>query len=85
VIEDCLAMIDAIQAPIDRLDVEVHEHAKADPRVRVLTALPGVGELTALVIVADVLAKIGDIGDIGDIARFGSARKPAAWAGHTPR
>jgi transposase len=44
VIEDCLAMIDAIQAPIERLDVEVHQHARADPRVRVLTALPGVGE-----------------------------------------
>jgi transposase len=68
-------MIDAIQAPIDRLDVEVHQHAKADPRVRVLTALPGVGERTALVIVAE----------IGDIARFGSARKLAAWAGLTPR
>jgi transposase len=37
--------------------------------------VPGVGELTALVIVAE----------IGDIARFGSARKLAAWAGLTPR
>jgi transposase len=74
VIEDCLAMIDAIQAPIDRLDDELHEHAKADPRVKVLTALPGVGELTALVILAE----------IGDISRFGSARKLTAWAGLTP-
>jgi transposase len=74
VIEDCLAMIDALQVPIDRLDVEVREHARADPQVRVLTGLPGVGELTALVIVAE----------IGDIARFGSARKLAAWAGLTP-
>src|ERR671925_1122660 len=37
VIEDCLAMIDAVQAPIDRLDVELRGHAKADPRVKVLT------------------------------------------------
>ena len=74
VIEDCLAMIDALQVPIDRLDIEVREHAKADPRVKVLTGLPGVGELTALVIVAE----------IGDIDRFGSARKLAAWAGLTP-
>lgn len=56
VIEDCLAMIDALQAPIDRLDVEVHEHARGDARVKVLTWLPGAGELTALVI----LAEIGD-------------------------
>jgi transposase len=74
VIEDCLALIDALQAPIDRFDVEVRAHAKADPRVQVLTGLPGVGPLTALVILAE----------IGDIARFGSARKLAAWAGLTP-
>jgi transposase len=74
VIEDCLAMIDAVQAPIDRLDVEVRAHAKADPRVKTLTQLPGVGPLTALVILAE----------IGDINRFGSARKLAAWAGLTP-
>lgn len=67
-------MIDALQAPIDRLDVEVHAHAKADPRVKILTRLPGVGELTALVILAE----------IGDIGRFSSARKLAAWAGLTP-
>lgn len=74
VVEDCLAMIDALQAPIGRLDAEVHAHARADPRVKVLTVLPGVGELTALVILAEV----------GDIDRFGSARKLAAWAGLTP-
>jgi transposase len=74
VIDDCLAMIDALQVPIDRLDVEVAEHAKADYRVKVLTALPGVGPLTALIILAE----------IGDIERFDSARKLAAWAGLTP-
>jgi transposase len=74
VIEDCQAMIDAIQAPIDRLDDEVHARAKADPRVKVLTGLPDVGELTVLVILAE----------IGDIGRFSSARKLAAWAGLTP-
>ena len=36
--------------------------------------LPGVGEFTALVMVAE----------IGDISRFGSARKLASWAGLTP-
>jgi transposase len=74
VIEDALALIDALQQPIDRLDLEAHERAKAEPRVKALTQLPGVGPLTALVILAEV----------GDITRFGSARKLAAWAGLTP-
>ena len=69
VIEDGLALIDALQQPIDRLDWEVHQHAKAEPAVRVLTQLPGVGPFTALVILAEA----------GDMARFASARKLAAW------
>ena len=74
VIEDDLALIDALQVPIDRLDCEVRQRARSDPRVKVLTQLPGVGPFTALVILAEV----------GDISRFGSARKLAAWAGLTP-
>jgi transposase len=74
VIQDALALIDALQQPIDRLDGEVHQHARADPRVKVLTQLPGVGPFTALVLLAE----------IGDISRFGSARKLASWAGLTP-
>src|SRR5947208_5292928 len=46
VIDDALALIDAVQAPIDRLDREVHQQARSDPRVTVLTQLPGVGEFT---------------------------------------
>ena len=74
IVTDCLAFIDALAPLIDRLDDELHRHAKADPRVKVLTTLPGVGEFTALVILAE----------IGDITRFGSARKLASWAGLTP-
>src|SRR5438067_4967537 len=43
VIEDGLALIDALQQPIDRLDQEVHQRAKAEPAVKVLTRVPGVG------------------------------------------
>jgi transposase len=74
VIDDDLALIDALAVPIARLDGEVGERAKTDPRVKVLTRLPGVGELTALVILAEV----------GDFTRFANARKLAAWAGLTP-
>src|SRR6266581_572551 len=74
VIEDGLALIDALQGPIDRLDWEIRQHARSDPRVKVLTQLPGVGPFTALVILAEA----------GDIARFASARKLASRAGLTP-
>jgi transposase len=74
IITDCLAVIDALAVLIDRLGGELHARAKADPRVKALRTLPGVGEFTALVMVAE----------IGDITRFGSARKLASWAGLTP-
>ena len=73
-VEDDLGLIDALEAVIDRLDWEVHQRARSDPRVKVLTQLPGVGPFTALVILAEV----------GDVSRFGSARKLASWAGLTP-
>jgi transposase len=74
IVTDCLAFIDALAPEIDRIDAELRQHAKADPRVKTLTTLPGVGQFTALVMLAE----------IGDITRFPSARKLASWAGLTP-
>ena len=74
VIDDDLALIDALEVPIDRLDWEIRQRARSDPRVKVLTQLPGVGPFTALVILAET----------GDVSRFTSARKLASWAGLTP-
>jgi transposase len=74
VVEDGLALIDAAEVRIDRLDWEIVQRARSDPRVKVLTQLPGVGPFTALVILAE----------IGDITRFPTARKLASWAGLTP-
>jgi transposase len=74
IVTDCLAVIDGLAPLIDRIDGELRQHAKADPRVKVLTTLPGVGQFTALMMLAE----------IGDITRFGSARKLASWAGLTP-
>jgi transposase len=54
------AVIDGLAPLIDRIDGELHARAKADPRVKVLTTLPGVGEFTAPVMLAE----------IGDITRF---------------
>ena len=74
IVTDCLAVIDGLAPIIDRIDAELHQHAKADPRTKALRTLPGVGEFTALVMLAE----------IGDITRFPSARKLASWAGLTP-
>jgi len=73
-VEDDLGLIDALQVRIDRLDWEIRQRARSDPRVKVLTQLPGIGPFTALVILAEV----------GDISRFASARQLASWAGLTP-
>jgi transposase len=74
VIADSLAFIDALAPTIDGLDREIHARAKAAPRVTALTALPGVGEFTAMMLLAE----------IGDIGRFRNARALASWAGLTP-
>jgi transposase len=74
IVTDCLAVIDGLAPVIDRIEGELHTQAKADPRVKALRTLPGVGEFTALVILAET----------GDITRFPSARKLASWAGLTP-
>lgn len=74
VVDDLLAVIDALQPIIDALDKELAAHARGDPRVQALMELPGIGVLTALMITAEV----------GDITRFPSARKLASWAGLTP-
>jgi len=73
-VEDYLGLIDVLQGRIDRLDWEIRQRARSDPRVKVLTQLPGIGPFTALVILAE----------IGEVSRFGSARKLASWAGLTP-
>jgi transposase len=75
IIEDCCGLLDALATPIVRLEREIAALAKPDPRVQALMALPGVGKLTAMTLVAE----------IGDIGRFPSARKLCAWAGLTPQ
>jgi transposase len=60
IIEDCCGLLDALATPIVRLEREIAALAKPDPRVQALMALPGVGKLTAMTLVAE----------IGDIGRF---------------
>jgi transposase len=74
IIDDCCGLIDTLAGPIGRLEREITKLAKPDPRVEALMALPGIGRLTAMTLVAE----------IGDISRFATARKLCAWAGLTP-
>src|SRR5205823_11973856 len=57
IVNDCLALTDALAPVNERLDAELRRHARADPRVTVLTTLPGLGQFTALVLIAE----LGDI------------------------
>jgi transposase len=74
IVNDCLALIDALAVPIVRIEREIRVLAKPDVRVEALQQLPGIGRLTAMMLVAE----------IGDIRRFPTARKLCAWAGLTP-
>jgi transposase len=75
IIDDCCGVLDTLARPIARLEAEIGALAKPDPGVQALMALPGVGKLTAMTLLAE----------IGDIGRFPSARKLCAWAGLTPQ
>ena len=72
VVSDALALIDALESVIGRLDAEIRGHAQVRPAGQRLTRCRG--PFTAVVLLAE----------IGDISRFASARKLASWAGLTP-
>jgi Transposase IS116/IS110/IS902 family/Transposase len=75
IVDDCLALIDALDPIVVRLERDLRARAKPDPRVTALQVLPGVGPITKMTLVAE----------IGDITRFATARKLCAWAGLTPQ
>jgi hypothetical protein len=63
-----------MELTIGRLDWEIQQRARSDPRARVLTQVQGSAPFTAPVILAGV----------ADVSRFGSVCKLASWAGLTP-
>jgi transposase len=74
-LESLLALIADFDRELAALKREIQARAKEDPRVAVLTQIPGVGVFIALLVVAE----------LGDVTRFPSARHVASWAGLTPR
>jgi transposase len=73
-VSDCEVFIATLQKRIEALEAEIRRRAKRDVRVESLMAIPDVGLLTTMTLVAE----------IGDITRFATARKLCAWAGLTP-
>ncbi len=69
IVADCLAVIDGLAPVIDRIDGELRQHAKADPRVKTLTTLPGVGQFTALVMLAEIGVVPGGVKTLSALAR----------------
>lgn len=74
-IEVLLRLKSDFDREVDLLKAQIDELAKDDPAVSVLTQLPGIGNYTAMLIIAE----------IGDIDRFSSARHLCSWAGITPK
>jgi transposase len=74
-LESLLALIADFDRELTEVKREIEARAKDDPRVAVLTGIPGVGNFIALLVVAEV----------GEVSRFPSARHLASFAGLTPR
>lgn len=72
--DDGLTQLAGLTAQIQRVDRELARQAKLEPQVARLTAIPGIGVFSALLILAE----------IGDIARFPSAKQLVSYAGLAP-
>jgi transposase len=71
----CLRMIDHYDTEIQKQNLQLREKAKADQRVRWLMTIPGIGECSAMMLLAE----------IGDITRFASKEALCSYAGLVPR
>jgi transposase len=74
-IRTLLGVIDDLDRQLAPLERELRPLARQDERARLLMTIPGVAELLALTLAAE----------IGDISRFPSARKLVGYAGLGPR
>jgi transposase len=74
-IRTLLGVIDDLERQLAPLERELRPLARRDARAKLLMTIPGVAELLALTLAAE----------IGDISRFPSARKLVGYAGLGPR
>jgi transposase len=74
-LESLLALVADFDRELAAVKREIEARAQSEPRVCVLTRIPGVGHFIALLVLAEV----------GEVSRFPSARQLASFAGLTPR
>jgi len=70
-----LKILDQVNDLVDTLDARIAKLNKRDPRARLLKTIPGVGDITARVLLAE----------IGDVTRFDTDDSFACYSGLTPR
>ena len=75
VVHDQLSLIEGLDQQIADLEADLQLSDEDERTIRLLKTMPGVGRVTALVILAE----------IGDIQRFGSPKSLCNWVGLTPR
>ena len=69
-----LVIIEFLEVKITEATKMIRAILKPDPRVKLLMTIPGIGELTAYLLLSE----------IGDIKRFPAAKKLCGYAGITP-
>jgi transposase len=74
-VQTCLRMIDHYGEEIQKQNLQLGEKAKQDERVDWLLTIPGIGECSAMMLLAE----------IGDIQRFSSKEALCSYAGLVPR
>jgi transposase len=71
----CLRMIDHYSEEIQKQNLQLREKAKSDQRVQWLTTIPGIGEYSAMMLLAE----------IGEVQRFSRKEALCSYAGLVPR
>lgn len=74
-VQACWRMIDHYGEEIQKQNLQLSEKAKDDERVKWLLTIPGIGECSAMMLLAE----------IGEIGRFGSKEALCSYAGLVPR
>jgi len=71
----CLRLLDGYSEEIQKQNLQLSEKAKADKRAQWLMSIPGIGEFSAMMLLAE----------IGDIGRFADKEALCSYAGLVPR
>lgn len=74
-VAECLHLIDFLDGQIKHCETELRRLGSTHPYVPLLKTIPGVGDILAYTIAAE----------LGDISRFPSAKKLVGYTGLTPR